>query len=442
LDLAKGSAYFGGFGPYDDTPCTDILIEGCSVGPSGTSGTTSWPRAVGSHSASPGKPHTDVRVRDLRAEGCAQFVVGAYTWQDSLISGIQARNCGAGVRVRTIDSSTASHRTPAGGSSPTITGSQPLTNIVVEDVTMTGGGGYDAAVRIEGEDTGYVGGVIVSNIVTRNIAAQAVRLVDVEDYLVADVAAVQCGATAVSTLGTRRGRIRGAHINGVTTGAGITVDSRSTPAATATDVTVEGCSVTGVQANGIHIFSGADVTVSDCDLYALTGYGVQVSTNTDRLTIRNVRTRGTSSTGVNITSTVTNAVLYGVTGSTADASVSTTNPYAWQTITLSGTWAHTGSPLDPLPMARWTPDGSLELSGVVKGTAVAAGASSPLGTLPATLLPATWVRGLGATSAGAPGPFTVAVSPSTGAMTLYNSGSTAGTVSHWYQLDGIRGRAR
>ncbi|KPC80375.1 hypothetical protein ADL27_47955, partial [Streptomyces sp. NRRL F-6602] len=110
-------------------------------------------------------------------------------WQDSLISGIQARNCGAGVRVRTIDSSTASHRTPAGGSSPTITGSQPLTNIVVEDVTMTGGGGYDAAVRIEGEDTGYVGGVIVSNIVTRNVAAQAVRLVDVEDYLVADVAA-------------------------------------------------------------------------------------------------------------------------------------------------------------------------------------------------------------------------------------------------------------
>ncbi|KPC92605.1 plasmin and fibronectin-binding protein A, partial [Streptomyces sp. NRRL F-6602] len=47
LDLAKGSAYFGGFGPYDDTPCTDILIEGCSVGPSGTSGTTSWPRAAG-----------------------------------------------------------------------------------------------------------------------------------------------------------------------------------------------------------------------------------------------------------------------------------------------------------------------------------------------------------------------------------------------------------
>ncbi|NJP75677.1 plasmin and fibronectin-binding protein A, partial [Streptomyces sp. C1-2] len=41
IDLAKGSSYFGGFGPYDDTPCTDIVVEGCSVGPSGTPGTSS-----------------------------------------------------------------------------------------------------------------------------------------------------------------------------------------------------------------------------------------------------------------------------------------------------------------------------------------------------------------------------------------------------------------
>ncbi|MDX2863242.1 hypothetical protein PV338_44720, partial [Streptomyces scabiei] len=48
FDLAKGSSYFGGFGPYDDTPCVDIVVKDCHVGPSGTAGTTSWPRAVGS----------------------------------------------------------------------------------------------------------------------------------------------------------------------------------------------------------------------------------------------------------------------------------------------------------------------------------------------------------------------------------------------------------
>ncbi|MBL3670818.1 right-handed parallel beta-helix repeat-containing protein [Streptomyces sp. M2CJ-2] len=325
-DLAKGSAYFGGFGPYDDTPCADIQIVGCTVGPSGTAGTTSWPRAVGSHSASPSKQHTGIVIRDLYCEGLTQWAVGGYTWQDVLVSGLTLKDCGAGVQMRTLTSATASHRTPAGGGSPTITGSQPLRNIVVEDLVMHGGGTYDAAVRIEGEDTGYVQGATVSGIVVRDIGAQAVRLVDVEDYTVDRVVARGCGATAVSTLGTRRGRIR-AHVNGAT-GVGITVDSRSTPAAAATDVTIEGSSVTGTTANGIHIWDGAGVVVDDCDLYALTGFGVQVSTNTANLTVRNVRTRDTTQAGVNITNTVTGVKRYGNTGTVADASVNpSTSPF-------------------------------------------------------------------------------------------------------------------
>ncbi|WP_333745862.1 right-handed parallel beta-helix repeat-containing protein [Streptomyces sp. IBSBF 2950] len=318
-DLAKGSAYFGGFGPYDDTPCVDIVIEDCHVGPSGTAGTTSWPRGVGSHSASPDKPHTGIVIRDLYCDGLTQWAVGGYTWQDSRVSGLTLKNCGAGVRMRTLDSSSASHRTPAGAGSPSIAGSQPLRNIVVEDVVMYGGGTYDAAVRIEGEDTGYVQGLDVDGITVRDVGGSAVRLVDVEDYTADHITARNCGATAVSTLGTRRGRIV-AHVNGAT-GAGITVDSRSTPASTATDVTIARSSVTGTTANGIHIWDGTDVIVDDCDVYALTGFGVQVSTNTVRPLLRNVRTRDTTSAGVNITSTITGLRRWGNTfGSVADAS--------------------------------------------------------------------------------------------------------------------------
>lgn len=304
IDLAKGSSFFGGFGPYDDTPCTDILVEGCSVGPSGTSGTTSWPRGFGSHSASPSKPHTDIRVRDFRCEDLTQFAVGGYTWQDTIVSGLQLRNCGAGVRMRTLDSSSASHRTPAGAGSPSIAGSQPLTNIVIDDVTMTGGGSYDAAVRVEGEDTGYIGGLVISNIVTRGIGQQALRLVDVEDYLVSKVNAYTSGATAVSQLGVRRGLLSQVHING-TAGAGITVDSRSTLASTATDVAIRHCSVTAAAANGFHVWDGTDIVVEDCDAYALTGFGVQISTSTVRPIVRNVRVRDTTSAGINITNTIT-----------------------------------------------------------------------------------------------------------------------------------------
>ncbi|MDX3199966.1 right-handed parallel beta-helix repeat-containing protein [Streptomyces scabiei] len=318
-DLAKGSAYFGGFGPYDDTPCVDIVIEDCHVGPSGTPGTTSWPRGVGSHSASPDKPHTGIVIRDLYCDSLTQWAVGGYTWQDSRVSGLTLKNCGAGVRMRTLDSSSASHRTPAGAGSPSIAGSQPLRNIVVKDVVMYGGGTYDAAVRIEGEDTGYVQGLDVDGITARDVGGSAVRLVDVEDYTADHITARNCGATAVSTLGTRRGRII-AHVNGAT-GAGITVDSRSTPAATATDVTIARSSVTGTTANGIHIWDGTDVVVDDCDIFALTGFGVQVSTNTVRPLLRNVRTRDTTLAGCNITNTITGLRRHGNTfGSVADAS--------------------------------------------------------------------------------------------------------------------------
>jgi hypothetical protein len=328
IDLAKGSSFFGGFGPYDDTPCTDILVEGCSVGPSGTSGTTSWPRAFGSHSASPSKPHTDIRVRDLRCDGLTQFAVGGYTWQDVIVSGLQLRACGAGVRMRTLDSSSTSHRTPAGAGSPSIAGSQALTNIVIDDVTMTGGGSYDAAVRVEGEDTGYIGGLSISNIVTRGIGSQSLRLIDVEDYTVDNVIAYDSGATAVSQLGARRGILNQIIVN-TTAGAGITVDSRSTLASTATDVVIRNSAVTGAAANGIHIWDGTDVIVDNCDCYSLTGFGVQVSTSTVRPVIRNVRTRDTTSVGVNITNTITGLRRYGNTpGSVADASaLPSTSPF-------------------------------------------------------------------------------------------------------------------
>ncbi|MFF9554601.1 right-handed parallel beta-helix repeat-containing protein [Streptomyces albus] len=325
LDLAKGSAYFGGFGPYDDTPCRDVLIDGCTVGASGTPGTTAWPRGIGSHSASPGRPHHDIRIIGCRFEGLSQWAVGAYTWQGLNISNLQLRNCGGGVWVRTLDSSKASHRTPAGGSSPTITGSQPLAGIVIEGVTMTGGGTYGAAVELAGEATGYVQDATVGQITARGVGAQAVRLEHVEDYTVADVIAHTTAATAISTLGTRRGQITDCQVNG-SGGAGVTVDSRTTPAETGTSVTVSRCQVTGTAANGVHVWSGRDVTIADCDVYDLTGYGVQVSTGTDRLTVRGTTARGTTLAGINITNTVTNVRRWGNSAAVADASTTQTLP--------------------------------------------------------------------------------------------------------------------
>ncbi|WP_180930948.1 right-handed parallel beta-helix repeat-containing protein [Streptomyces sp. AJS327] len=328
-DLAKGSAYFGGFGPYDDTPVIDLLVEGCVTGASGTPGTTAWPRGIGSHSASPSRPHRDIRVRDCAFQGCSQFAIGAYTWESVVISGVQFRDCGGGIRFRTLDSSITSHRTPAGGSGPTITGSQPFAGLVVDNVTMTGGGSYGAAVELVGEETGYVQDVTVGRVTARNVGQQAVRMEYVEDYVASDIVAHTTGATSISTLGTRRGRFADCHVNG-SGGAGITVDSRSTPAATGTDVQIVDCTVTGTAANGVHIWDGADLLVDSCELYALNGYGVQVSTNTARILVRDTRTSATTSTPINFTSTVTGAHRE---GNSADAPGTITTATAANTTT-------------------------------------------------------------------------------------------------------------
>ncbi|MGQ4486902.1 right-handed parallel beta-helix repeat-containing protein [Streptomyces sp. SAS_281] len=313
IDLAKGVDVFGGFGPYDDTVCQDVLISGCSFGPSGTAGTVSWPRGIGSHSASPDRTHRDIRISDCEFDGILQYAVSTYIWDNVSISGLTLRGCGGGVRIRPIASSAEVDRTPAGGTTPTIPGSQPARGYAISNLTMIGGGTYDAAVRTDGEDTGYIGALTVSDLVVRDVANWAVRLIRTEDFVLDNIVAINCGSSAISQLGVRRGRISGCTVTGAT-GAGISLDSRDTLAATATDVTISDCSVTGATANGISIWDGADIVVRDCELHDLTGSGLQISSNTARPTIHDVRTRNCSSANISISSTVTGAVRWGNTG--------------------------------------------------------------------------------------------------------------------------------
>ncbi|MFE7017690.1 glycosyl hydrolase family 28-related protein, partial [Streptomyces sp. NPDC057651] len=102
IDLAKSVGVFGGFGPYDHTPCEDILITGCHFGASGTAGTTAWPRGVGSHSATIGRWHRRIRIADNSFEGVLQYAVSAYNWEDVTVSGNTFVSCGSSVRIRVV----------------------------------------------------------------------------------------------------------------------------------------------------------------------------------------------------------------------------------------------------------------------------------------------------------------------------------------------------
>lgn len=111
----------------------------------------------------------------------------------------------------------------------------------------------------------------------------------------------------------------------------------------------------------------------------------------------------------------------------------------WVPFTLAGTWVHNGGGTDPTPAARIKADGTFELSGMIKGTAVGAGVTSTVATLPAAVWPSKWCRGAIVTSL-AQGTAVLVVNPGTGVVSLVN-GAVPATTTTWFQID-ISGRGR
>jgi hypothetical protein len=169
-------------------------------------------------------------------------------------------------------------------------------------------------------------------------------------------------------------------------------------------------------------------TITDVRVYAVAAGGI--------LPVTAALTPARPHPGQVMYRTDTDMFVYGK----SDGTTATLNPKptSWQAITLVGSWVPNGGGSDPAPMARITADGTLELSGMIRGTAVAAGANANVGTLPAALFPATWIRGVGGTSV-AQNYVRIDVSP-LGAISLTN-GSQALATGNWVQLDGVRGRA-
>ncbi|SDJ85819.1 right-handed parallel beta-helix repeat-containing protein [Sediminibacillus albus] len=161
IDLMKGAWAFGAFGSYDHTPCENIWIMDCYFGSSSTIGSQVWPRGIGSHSSTIGRWHRNIIIANNIFEGLTMQAVRAFNWQDVSIHHNQIKHCGAGINVVSAPVSDPKDTKDVSGSQ---TGrSQPCHNFDISNNIISGGLAYNHGININGEKTGVLSNVSISN---------------------------------------------------------------------------------------------------------------------------------------------------------------------------------------------------------------------------------------------------------------------------------------
>ncbi|MDX3839544.1 right-handed parallel beta-helix repeat-containing protein [Streptomyces europaeiscabiei] len=313
IDLAKSSGVFGGFGPYDNTVCEDITIRGCYVGASGTAGTTAWPRGVGSHSATVDVAHRRIKIEGNSFEGCLQYGVVAYAYNDSTIAGNTMKGCGSGIRCRSIISADAADSTNTSG--VVTNASQVMENLTITGNNIVDCNGFDDPILLFGETTGRITGVtITGNVIDgADDGENGIRLYYTSDYVVSGNTVRNTGGTAISQEQCIGGVV-GPNRVYAPSGSGISCDT-----GTAVNITANQVRDAGV--NGVHVIGGSDIQVQSnyikgASRSAAGSWGIRCSTSADGLLItgNKIRKYGSGNevaAGIGITNTCTNVKRHG-----------------------------------------------------------------------------------------------------------------------------------
>ena len=301
LDLAKSSSHFGEFGPYDDTTCTDVAFFGCSFTGSETEGARPWPTGIGSHSATLGRSHSDVRILGCHFEDCSEEGVHAYVWDRVTVQGNTFVDCGGGVcAVSVIDTKPNDTRPPDWGE-PTGC-SQPLSDVAVTGNTFTGTGAL-APVRITGHPNG---GWVDHVTVTGNTVNGAARY-GVHGYRARGVVCADNLLSGTSASAVHLDSVTGAGVTGNTVtetgGAGVyLVDVR--------DTVVANNSLRGIGHVGLHLQGGGLIRLNDNQVAGADSYGMRVSTGCTGISLTGNRA-DSGAEGLSITDTCREVVRYG-----------------------------------------------------------------------------------------------------------------------------------
>ncbi len=108
FDIMHNSSHFTQYPFYDDTPCQDIVVDGCTF--------TNLQRGLGTHSAVAGSYFDNIQFTNNTFNNIGGYAIAATNYKNAVISGNTIKDCGAGIIFRSMVQSHDTFYSPLSGS--------------------------------------------------------------------------------------------------------------------------------------------------------------------------------------------------------------------------------------------------------------------------------------------------------------------------------------
>ncbi|CAG7651090.1 hypothetical protein PAESOLCIP111_06244 [Paenibacillus solanacearum] len=229
IDLSTQSA-FPHFGPWDNTPCKNILVDGCTF--------INCCRGVGSHSVLEGYNHSNIRITDCHFENMSDNAVFAWNYDNLVVSGNTFENCVSGIDISSR----------AGEVHNVVVSGNILRNItpksdwggirVYTPVSVANAGGRIANIAITGNVVENVSGVV-------GIHANQISRITISDNTVRNIGGSAAGRGIYIGSCTGGATVSGNHVTQCTERGIAVVQSQGS-------VNMVGNVIAATQSHGIH----------------------------------------------------------------------------------------------------------------------------------------------------------------------------------------------
>jgi polygalacturonase len=182
----------GGCGPYDGTPCHNVIVKGCTARAYGTNGPPGT--FVGTHSTNPNAPYGNIHIVDNVVEDMLRYAIRGMGWNEVVITGntIQGRkrqNAGGGIMLRIA-------------TKPAPSGPRTSNHVVIANNVLTETGGptsKDAAIHIMGTSGNVIYDIAINGNVIRNHQGTGAVMMDWAGRVVASGNIVSGGSTKIGS---------------------------------------------------------------------------------------------------------------------------------------------------------------------------------------------------------------------------------------------------